>query len=103
MVHREHGCLEDRRPYFYILPYNQKCRLFEKIGMGWVISLADKVGARDMFVRKGDVWDVVSVLEAAKGQIRISSQRLSSQHLLMPVYVERLINKIDLFNFADKS
>lgn len=97
-IYREHGKIAGNRPYFYIRPFNHLGWLIERQGIGWVISQADKVSVRDMFVRKGDVWDIATVLESeqTKGQVRISSQRLSAEHLPLSVYVERLADKIGL-------
>ena len=99
-VHREYGRLSTNKTYFYIRPFNHLGWLFERQGVGWIISLADKVSSRDLFVRKGDVWDIVSVMEAKEKnkQIMISSQRLSLEHIPMSVYVDRLVSKIGLEN-----
>lgn len=97
-VHREFGKIGGNRPYFYIRPFNHLGWLFERQGVGWVVSLADKVAVKDLFVRKGDVWDLVSILEGGEkgAHVRVSSQRLSMEHIALSVYVERLVDKIGL-------
>lgn len=94
-IYREYGKLSASRGYFYIKPFNKFGWLFEQNGVGWSVSMAEKVASQDLFVRKGQVWDLVSVLEPVEATYapRLSSQRLSAEYLPVGVYGERFFEQ----------
>ncbi|MEI8026671.1 MAG: hypothetical protein WCI18_10015 [Pseudomonadota bacterium] len=87
-VCREFGRINGGRRYFYIKGFNQTGWLFERIGLGWTLSPAEKIADRSLFIRHGDSFDVVSVLEASGGseRFRLRSERWNIDHLSLEGY-----------------
>ncbi len=87
-VSREFGRINGGRRYFYIKGFNQTGWLFERIGLGWTLSPAEKIADRSLFIRHGDSFDVVSVLEASGGsdRFRLRSERWNIDHFSLEGY-----------------
>jgi len=102
-IFKESGKIADGRPYFYIKPAGETGFLFECNPKGWVISRADKIIHKNLFLRSGEVLDVVSLYSntVRKGVPRVTSQRLNSELLAMTVYEQELLKDIGLGAVAD--
>lgn len=88
----EHGRLAERRPYFYLAPWNRSGFLFELQPSGWVIVEADKIVATETFLRRYEPWDVVTLMQPDDGHglVRLVSRRFGGEALSFPVYEEML-------------
>ncbi len=93
---REAGKLSPGRPYFYVKPLGAKGYLFERSGKGWVVTPAEKIVGRDLFLRDQDPLDVVTLF-LAKDRVafpRVKSARGGDSLLAFSVYEQRLLNQI---------
>ncbi|MEY4631496.1 MAG: hypothetical protein RIQ81_1616 [Pseudomonadota bacterium] len=92
----ETGMLDSERPYLYLQPLNQSGFLFERGGTGWVIARADKIVAKDTFMRAGEFWDVVNVVASPipGGMPKVSSHRFKDQLMPFSEYRRRLVEAI---------
>lgn len=96
-VYREFGKLPGERSYFFVKGFGSLGWLFERSGSGWVVSRAEKIIGRNLFIRKGEAWDFVSVLSSqANEDIRILSKQLSAGPLSSEVYLSRLWSGLSL-------
>lgn len=92
---REHGRVSAKRQYFYIKPPRDTGWLFERSGTGWVISRADKVVEENLFIRRGEPWDIVAVFGSDKATtLRVSSPRLRADLLSFNVYQRKLMDSV---------
>jgi hypothetical protein len=91
MVHREFGRINGGQRYFYIKAFNESGWLFERVGAGWTLSRAEKITERSLFVRHGQSFDRVSVLEASGSleRIRIRSEFWNVDHMSLDAYVAK--------------
>ncbi len=93
---REAGRLAPGRPYFFVKPLGAKGYLFERSGKGWVVTPAEKIVGRDLFLRDQNPLDVVSLF-LAKDRVafpRVKSARGGDALLAFSVYEQRLLNQI---------
>jgi hypothetical protein len=93
---REAGRIAPGRPYFYLKPLGAKGFLFERSGKGWVVTPAEKIVGRDLFLRDPEPLDVVSLF-LAKDRVafpRVKSARGGDALLAFSVYEQRLLNQI---------
>ncbi len=94
-VLREHGRVTANRHYFYIKPPRDTGWLFERSGTGWVISRADKVVEDNLFIRRGEPWDIVAVFGSKNNSaLRVSSPRLRADLLSFNIYQRKLMDCI---------
>jgi hypothetical protein len=95
-IHREGGKINGGRRYFFIQQFNTKGWLVERSGLGWVVSRAEKIAQRNLFVRHGAPFDIVSILEPADGsdRFRIRSGRWDIDHFSLDAYAARWIKVI---------
>lgn len=111
VIYREKGKFPSNRPYFYLKPFNKTGWLFERSGTGWLISRAEKIIGRDLFLRAQDPWDTVAVYsflnnqsqeissgrETGKGYPRVSSRQMGQELISLLVYKQKIINTLNLF------
>lgn len=92
----ETGMLESERPYLFLQPLNHPGFLFERGGTGWVVARADKIVAKDTFMRAGELWDVVNVVASPVpgGMPKVSSHRFKEQLMPFSEYRRRLVEAI---------
>lgn len=91
----ESGTLDSDRPYVYLQPLNQQGFLFERSGTGWVIGRADKIVAKDTFMRGGEAWDVVNIISHPDAIMpKVSSQRFQDQLMPFSEYRQRLVEAV---------
>lgn len=91
----ESGMLDSDRPFVYLQPLNQQGFLFERAGTGWVIGRADKIVAKDTFMRGGEAWDVVNVISHPDAIMpKVSSQRFQDQLMPFSEYRQRLVEAV---------
>jgi hypothetical protein len=97
-VYREFGRINGGRRYFYVKGFNELGWLFERLGLGWTLSRAEKIADRSLFVRHGDSFDVVSVLEAPgiSERFRLRSERWNIDHLSLEAYSRKCAKSIGL-------
>ena len=97
----ETGRIQPGRPYFFLKPTNEIGWLFERSGPGWVISRAEKIVGQDMFLRRGDPWDIVSLYGTpdGAGSLRVSSPRMKGELLSLAIYRMKLLQNLEL-NYA---
>ncbi len=88
----ETGYLADKRLYFYLAPWNEAGWLFERSPSGWVVSLAEKIVAKNTFLRRYEAWDIVTLHTPNDGAslIRVSSRRFGDELLSFPLYEEAM-------------
>ena len=91
----ESGMLDSDRPYVYLQPLNQRGFLFERASTGWVIGRADKIVASDTFVRMGEAWDVVNVVNQLEAAMpKVVSRRFEDQSMPFSEYRRRLLEAV---------
>lgn len=95
-IFRESGKLAPGRPYFYFKPPKESGWLFERSGSGWLISKADKIVDRSLFLRKGGALDQVTLYSSGSNLPRVSSYSLSEGLLSFAVYEEKLLKYLGL-------
>jgi hypothetical protein len=96
---REHGRVSASRHYFYVKHPLETGWLFERSGAGWIISRADKIVEENMFVRRGEPWDITAVFEASTrnggaSNVRVSSPKLRGDLLSFNIYLRKLLESI---------
>lgn len=92
----EAGRIAPGRPYFFVKPLGAKGFLFERSGKGWVVTPAEKIVGRDLFLRDQAPLDVVTLF-LAKDRVafpRVKSVRGGDSLLAFSVYEQRLLNQI---------
>ncbi len=92
----EAGRVAPGRPYFFVKPMNGRGWLFERSGKGWVVTSAEKIVGRDLFLRSETPVDVVSLYLARDRAVfpRVKSNVFGSDLLSFSVYEQRLMNQI---------
>ena len=98
-VFRESGRLAPGRPYFYLKAAGEKGVLCERTGAGWVISRAEKIVDRNLFLREGEPVDAVELYVAGDRATlpRVRSQTLGDGLLAMAVYEQKLRQQLGVF------
>ena len=96
----EVGRLGASRPFIYLAPWHTQGWLFECGSHGWVIARAEKIVAKDTFVRSSQAWEAVTLFkaqgESVEDSLRISSSRHDGQLLSFPIYESELRASLDL-------
>lgn len=59
----EYGWIDSGSRYFYIQPINHKGWLIERSGLGWLVSLADKVVSKNQFMRHSEPAGIALVYQ----------------------------------------
>jgi len=101
MVFFEAGVMAPRRAFFYVKPVDASGLLFERSGGGWLISVADRIPGRELFIRRQTPLERASVLTAPDGQgslLRMNSTlfnaklvSFSSYEQSMHTYLQRIL------------
>jgi hypothetical protein len=97
-VFREAGRIAPGRPYFYVKPQSAAGWLFERSGAGWLVTPAEKIVARDLFLRDDQPLDAVQ-LYMAKDRVvmpRVRSASGGNDLLALAVYEGRLLQQLGL-------
>jgi hypothetical protein len=86
------------RPYFFIKPESQTGYLFERSGTGWLVTPAEKIVARDLFLRAGEPLDAVNLYVARDRAVtpRVRSQVAGDGLLAFAVYEGRVLHQLGL-------
>lgn len=89
---KESGRLEPGRPYFYLKKSGQKGWLFERSGIGWLVTRCEKIMERELFLRLEEPTDIVTAFFSKDNpeSYRISSELLGGELVSFLVY-ERLM------------
>ena len=88
---RKAGRLPGDRRFFYMQEAGQDGWLFERAPAGWIVARATEDVSRGLFVRSGEAWDVVMLLQAPGGSgVRVASRRFGTDHLPLSVYEQKL-------------
>lgn len=97
-IFREAGRLAPGRPYFYLKPQDRPGWLVERSGMGWVVSQAEKIVDRDLFLRRGEPVDSVSLYVATDRPAfpRVRSPLFGTDLLAFAVYEQRLLERLGI-------
>jgi len=98
IVYKERGKINPDRPYFYLKPSGKSGLLFERSGPGWVVSRAEKIIERDLFLREGDILEHANIFLADERTPlpRIKSDQMSSELLAYSVYEQKLLKHLGL-------
>jgi hypothetical protein len=98
IVYKERGRMAPGRPYFFLKPHGSSGLLFERSGPGWVVSRAEKIVDRDLFLRDGPVLEHANVFLAADRSPlpRIKSDSLGNELLAFAVYEQKLLRHLGL-------
>jgi hypothetical protein len=98
-IFRESGRVAPGRPYFYLKPAGQKGWLCERQGAGWVITRAEKIIGRNLFLRDEQPVDAVELFVARDhvAMPRVRSQSLGQDLLAMAVYEQKLRQQLAFF------
>ncbi len=92
----EKGRIGDGRAYFYVKPKDLAGWLFERAGKGWVVSRCEKIATQDLFLRKGDTFDVVAVEETSSKEFpRVSSSMLGWDPVSLRVYKQYMAREVE--------
>ena len=89
---KESGRLEPGRLYFYLKKSGQQGWLFERSGIGWLVTRCEKISERDLFLRLEEPTDIVTAFFSKEkpGSYRISSELMGGELISFLVY-ERLM------------
>ncbi len=98
IVYKERGKINPDRPYFYLKPNGKSGILFERSGPGWVVSRAEKIVDRDLFLREGEILEHANVFLADDRTPlpRIRSDQMSQELLAYSVYEQKLLKHLGL-------
>lgn len=91
VVFKEAGRFPDGRPYLFFKPANQRGWLIERQGAGWIVTRAEKIIDRALFLRgTQDVWDSVVLYSSEQSNSpRISSSKFGGDLLAFTLYEQR--------------
>lgn len=96
MMFCESGWLERARRYFYIKPMSQPGWFFERSGAGWVVARSEKVVARDLFLRKGEPWDIATLYRLEGGiRLRVASEQFGPELIGFADYEQQMIQALE--------
>jgi hypothetical protein len=88
---RKAGRLPGERRFFFMQQPGQDGWLFERAPAGWIVSRATEDVGRGLFVRSGEAWDVVMLMQAPGMQgVRVASRRFGTDQLPLSVYEQKL-------------
>ena len=95
-VFRESGRLAPGRPYFFVKWAGQKGWLCERSGAGWLLTPAEKIVERNLFLRDDQSLDAVE-LYVAQDRVtmpRVRSRALGEGLLALAVYEQKLLQQM---------
>lgn len=97
-VWREGGRIAPKRLYFYLKPPGEAGLLFERSGSGWIIAPAEKIAARDLFLRRGDARDRALLYYARDSEAapRVKSPLFGDGLSPFAVYEQKLLEKLGI-------
>lgn len=98
LVWREAGRIAPNRHYFFLKSPGETGWLFERNGTGWVIARAEKIAARDLFLRRDGAHDrALLFLAKDEGAFpRIRSPLFGDSLLPFAVYEQKLLEKLGI-------
>jgi hypothetical protein len=97
LFYREAGQFAEKRRYFYIKAHGDTGWLFERSGPGWVVSRAEKISTQNLFLRRGEPWDVVSIFQSEPDyRAKIASLRWGGDFISPIVYQNYLAKALNL-------
>ncbi|MCB9229493.1 MAG: hypothetical protein H6618_07775 [Deltaproteobacteria bacterium] len=98
---REYGRIDPGRKYFYLKPESERGWLFERSGIGWLVSRSEKIVSEDLFLRTEAPVDIVTTfcLASRDSVLRISSEYFDAELISPLVYERKMIREI--FNISD--
>ncbi len=98
IVYKERGKINPDRPYFYLKPSGTSGLLFERSGPGWIVSRAEKIIDRDLFLRAGEILEHANIFLADDRTPlpRIKSDQMSNELLAYAVYEQKLLKHLGL-------
>jgi hypothetical protein len=97
-VFRESGRLGPKRLYFYVKPAGCQGFLVERSGGGWLVTGAEKIVARDLFLREEAPLDRATLF-VARGTAalpRVKAATAGDSLLAFAVYEQRLLAQLGL-------
>lgn len=89
----EYGALPHGRQYIFVAPWSEAGWLFEGSGTGWLLSRAEKIVARDTFVRSALAVDQVTLYQRQDqpgGCLRLESTLFGPDLMTFPLYEREL-------------
>ncbi|MBP6217847.1 MAG: hypothetical protein KA436_04595 [Oligoflexales bacterium] len=91
----ESGLLAFSRRYFYLRPRNTLGWLFEQSPHGWLVSQSEKIVDQDVFMRKGQPFDLVNIYEPQQvlTRPRVHSSLFEDEGLMTLSTYQRLLLK----------
>lgn len=100
-VLRETGRIAPGRPYFYLKPASGIGFLFERTGSGWVVAPAEKIVARDLFLRQGAPRERATLYAsrdagASGAAPRVRSPLFGDALTPFAVYEQKLLERLGL-------
>lgn len=95
-IFRESGRLAPGRPYFFVKPQDATGWLFERSGPGWVVTPAEKIVSRDLFLRATEAIDLAQIYVAPAASPRVKSRTDGESLLALSVYESRVLNQLGL-------
>ena len=100
----ESGWVDPGRRYFYLKPFGSPGWLFERSGAGWVVSRSEKIVSRDLFLRRGSPWDVVTLFKRPGGQrLRVASNLTQEEIIPFSQYERMMVKAVLGENFHQDS
>ena len=106
----EYGLIDSGSKYFYIQPMNHKGWLVERSGLGWLVSLADKIVSKDQFMRNSEPNGISLVYEdpylSKRTKLlhpyRIATSNDSLNHTSFTAYLKNLADQIQNTHKGDQ-
>jgi hypothetical protein len=97
-IWREAGRMAPKRPYFYLKAPGEAGLLFERNGSGWVVAPAEKIVARDLFLRRGAVKEAALLFQAKEaGAVPRVQSHLFGQGLSpFAIYEKELLSRLGI-------
>jgi len=95
-VFREGGRLAPGRPYFFVKRAGEKGWLCERSGAGWLLTPAEKIVERNLFLRDDQSVDAVE-LYVAQDRVtmpRVRSRTMGDGLLALAVYEQKLLQQM---------
>ena len=96
LIFKEFGKLQPGRKYFYMKQKSGRAWLFERSGIGWLVSRCEKIVQDSLFLRDGPPEDIVTVFgrNNPSGAFRISSEYHSGELISYPVYERMMLRML---------
>ena len=92
----EAGRIDPGRLYFYLKKANEKGWLFERSGIGWLVSRSEKIIDQSLFLRLEEPVDIVTTFRAEpdSGRYKINSELMGGELISFVVYERLMVRKI---------